>query len=163
MDKQVEFDRLWKWAKTHMQQTSGPNEGYFNWSMKTNGTSNSNGPAPDGEEYFAMALFFASNRWGDKEKPYDYNNQARYILRQVIHQEDDGSGDNMWDLDKKLIKFVPSSTFSDPSYHLPHFYELFALWADEEDRKFWKECATVSREYLKLACHPLRPTAPMLN
>ncbi len=160
MDKQEEFDRLWKWAKTHMQQTGGPNEGYFNWSMNPDGTSRSNGPAPDGEEYFAMALFFASNRWGDKEEPYDYGNQARYILRQMLHQEDNGSGSNMFHLEKKLIKFVPGSTFSDPSYHLPHFYELFALWADEEDRSFWKEAAAASREYLPLACHPETGLAP---
>lgn len=154
MDKQKEFDKLWKWAKTHMQYQSGTEEGYFCWSMNTDGTRRSNGPAPDGEEYFAMALFFAANRWGDREEPYDYSNQARYILRQVLHQEDDGIGKNLWDVDKKIIRFISNVNFSDPSYHLPHFYELFALWADEEDREFWKEAAKTSREYLKLACHP---------
>lgn len=57
--------------------------------------------------------------------------------------------------DNKLIKFVPNCDWSDPSYHLAHFYELFALWADEEDRPFWKEAAEASREYLKKACHPV--------
>ncbi len=33
------------------------------------------------------------------------------------------------------------------------FYELFALWADEEDRPFFKEAAKVSRGYLAKACH----------
>lgn len=45
-------------------------------------------------------------------------------------------------------------TFSDPSYHLPHFYELFARWADEDDREFWRDAAEASRAYLHLACHP---------
>ena len=36
---------------------------------------------------------------------------------------------------------------------IPFFYELFALWADEEDRAFWKRAAKVSREYLATACH----------
>ncbi|MBH1941968.1 xylanase [Mobilitalea sibirica] len=160
MNKKEEFDRLWRWAKTHMQIESGANEGYFRWSMDPDGTPKSHGPAPDGEEYFALSLFFASNRWGDGEAPYDYSEQARYILRQAIHQEDDGMGRNMWEVEKKLIKFVPDSLFTDPSYHLPHFYELFALWADEEDRQFWKEAATASREYLKLACHPKTGLAP---
>lgn len=66
----------------------------------------------------------------------------------------------MWEMSKKLIKFVPNSTFSDPSYHLPHFYELFALWADEGDRAFWKEAATASREYLKTACNPVTGLVP---
>ena len=79
LDKKAEFDRLWKWAKTHMQQTEGPNAGYFAWSMNPDGTPNDTGPAPDGEEYFAMSLFFASHRWGDADAPYDYSEQARAI------------------------------------------------------------------------------------
>lgn len=42
----------------------------------------------------------------------------------------------------------------DTGNHLPHFYELFALWADEDDRAFFKEAALASREYLVSACHP---------
>ena len=30
---------------------------------------------------------------------------------------------------------------------------LFALWADEKDRTFWKKAAEASRDYLHLACH----------
>jgi len=161
MDKQKEFDMLWNWAFTHMQIKDGPNEGYFAWSMNEDGTPRSSGPAPDAEEYFAMALFFASHRWGDREAPFDYGNQARYILRQALHKPNDPiNGYSMWDSDTKLIKFVPESTFTDPSYHLPHFYELFSLWADPEDSTFWKEAATASRKYLKLACHPDTGLAP---
>lgn len=65
LDMKEEFDRIWKWAKTYMYMEEGENEGYFAWSCQTDGTKNSYGPAPDGEEYFAMALFFASHRWGD--------------------------------------------------------------------------------------------------
>ena len=61
----------------------------------------------------------------------------------------------MWNRDNKQILFVPGIDFTDPSYHLPHFYELLALWADEEDRPFWKEAAAVSRRYLRAACHPI--------
>lgn len=160
MNKQAEFDRLWKWAKTHMQNTEGQYEGYFSWSMNTDGTPKDFGPAPDGEEYFAMSLFFASNRWGDREAPYDYGNQARYILHQALHQEDDGIGMNLWFAEKRLIKFVPCYSYTDPSYHLPHFYELFALWANEEDREFWREAAEASRNYLHIACHPVTGLAP---
>lgn len=35
------------------------------------------GTAPDGEEYFAMALFLASGRWGDGEGVYEYSRHAR--------------------------------------------------------------------------------------
>lgn len=58
MDRKTEFDRLWKWAKTYMFLTEGPNAGYFAWSCGLDGSKNAFGAAPDGEEYFAMALFF---------------------------------------------------------------------------------------------------------
>ena len=60
----------------------------------------------------------------------------------------------MWEPSNKLIKFVPGFDFSDPSYHLPHFYELFAKNADPCDRTFWEQAAEASRGYLHLACHP---------
>lgn len=155
MNKKEEFDRIWKWACTYMWMEEGESEGYFAWSCGLDGTRNANGAAPDGEEFFAMALFFASHRWGDGEGIYCYSEQARKILRACIHKGENGRpGYPMWNRGNKQILFVPGSDFTDPSYHLPHFYELFALWADEEDRPFFKEAARVSREYLAKACHP---------
>ena len=154
MNKKEEFDRIWKWACTYMWMEEGESEGYFAWSCGLDGTRNANGAAPDGEEFFAMALFFASHRWGDGEGIYCYSGQARKILRACIHKGENGRpGYPMWNHENRQILFVPGSDFTDPSYHLPHFYELFALWADEEDRPFFKEAAKVSREYLAKACH----------
>ncbi|EKQ50485.1 MULTISPECIES: glycosyl hydrolase family 8 [unclassified Clostridium] len=155
-----EFDRLWKWAKTYMYMDEGWNKGYFAWSAKLNGEKNAYGPAPDGEEYFAMALFFASNRWGDGEGIFNYSKEARELLHECIHKGEKEPGTPMWEPTNKLIKFVPNLDFTDPSYHLPHFYELFSLWCNEEDREFWKEAAECSREYLKKACHPITGLAP---
>ena len=155
MNMKEEFDRIWKWACTYMWMTEGFSEGYFAWSCGLDGTKNADGAAPDGEEFFAMALFFASHRWGDGEGIFNYSEQARKILRACLHKGQNGRiGVPMWNLENKQILFVPGIDFTDPSYHLPHFYELFALWADEEDREFWKEAAKVSRQYLKAACHP---------
>ena len=156
MDMKDIFDRIWKWAKTYMYMEEGFNEGYFAWSCAPNGDKNAYGPAPDGEEYFAMALFFASHRWGDGEGIFNYSEEARKILSAMIHKGDGTRGGApMINNTNHQILFVPGSDFTDPSYHLPHFYELFALWANEEDRPFWKECANVSREFLAKACHPV--------
>ena len=160
MDRKDIFDRLWKWTKTYMYMDSGIHAGYFAWSCSPDGTKNFHGPAPDGEEYFAMALFFASHRWGDGPYPFNYSEQAREILHTCLHKGEDGEGNPMWNRENKLIKFIPEVEFTDPSYHLPHFYELFALWANEEDRPFWKEAAKASREYLNIACHPETGLAP---
>ena len=60
----------------------------------------------------------------------------------------------MWNRDNALIKFIPESEWSDPSYHLPHFYEVFAQEANHEDRDFWLCAAKASRAYLARACDP---------
>jgi oligosaccharide reducing-end xylanase len=60
LGKKAEFDAIWNWAKTYMyvSDPKHPSFGYFSWSCKTDGTPNEETPAPDGEEYFAMALLF---------------------------------------------------------------------------------------------------------
>lgn len=156
LNMKEEFDRLWKWSKTYMWMDKGDNEGYFAWSCALDGTKNAYGPAPDGEEFFALALFFASHRWGDGEGIYEYSKHAKDILKACLHKGRDGrKGAPMWNWDNHQILFVPGIDYTDPSYHLPHFYELFALWANEEDREFWKQAVVASREYLAKACHPV--------
>ena len=155
LDMKEEFDRIWKWSKTYMWMNEGENEGYFAWSCNVDGSRNSDGPAPDGEEFYAMALFFASHRWGDGEGIFNYSAEAKEILRACVHKGENGrAGAPMWNRDNHLVLFVPGHPFSDPSYHLPHFYELFAKWAYEEDKEFWETAAKESRKYLVKACHP---------
>lgn len=156
-----EFDRIWKWAKTYMYMEDGENEGYFAWSCKPDGTKNAYGPAPDGEEYFAMALFFASHRWGDGEGIFNYAAEAKKLLIACLHKGENGRpGQPMWNRENHQILFIPGSPFTDPSYHLPHYYELFARWAAEEDRPFWQEAARASRAFLVTACHPETGMSP---
>ncbi len=164
MDRKDIFDRLWLFSKTYMYQSKGKYQGYFAWSVSPEGVKNAEGPAPDGEEYYAMALFFAGKRWGDGAEPFNYSVQARDILRHCIHQSEIvKKGSPMWDSTNHYIKFVPETPFSDPSYHLPHFYELFALLADEQDREFWKIAAEESRKYLHKVCDPITGLSPELS
>ena len=149
MNRKDIFDRIWKWARDNMYLDKGPMAGYFCWSNAVDGKKNAGGPAPDGEEYFAMALFMASRRWGDGEGIFNYTEEGRAILRVAIHGEQ-----KMWFEENHHIRFVPNCPFTDPSYHLPHFYEIFAEMADEKDRPFWKAAAEASRAYIVKACHP---------
>ena len=161
LDMRPQFDRLWKWAKKYMYMTGGENEGYFAWSCRTNGEKNAHGPAPDGEEFFAMALLFASHRWGDGDGIYDYSHEARELLHACIHKGENGRpGAPMWNRENKLILFGPGCDFTDASYHLPHFYTLFAEWAYEEDKAFYAAAAEASRRYLAAACHPVSGMSP---
>lgn len=82
-----EFDALWNWSKAYMQitDTTNPSSGYFAWSFNTDGTPRATGAAPDGEEYYAMALLFAAHRWGSGRGIYNYEAEAEKILRRMRH------------------------------------------------------------------------------
>ncbi|MGA2570716.1 MAG: glycosyl hydrolase family 8 [Terracidiphilus sp.] len=87
LDKRREFDAVWNWAHTYMLITDpkDPSVGYFAWSMNTDGTPRATGAAPDGEEYFTMALYFAAHRWGNGKGIYNYQAEADKILRGMRH------------------------------------------------------------------------------
>jgi len=160
MNKKAEFDALWNWVMTNMyiSDPAHPSHGYFSWSCKTDGTPNEETPAPDGEEYFAMSLLFAGNRWGNGKGIYNYHAQAERLLRAMRHREIK-SGQTRFgprkvgpevNEENAMILFVPGvmeHPFSDPSYHLPAFYELWARWGPEEDRAFWAKAAETSRAF----------------
>ncbi|MBV9612087.1 MAG: hypothetical protein JO091_06425 [Acidobacteriaceae bacterium] len=169
-----EFDAIWNWARTYMYigDQNHPSYGYFSWSCKTDGTPNSETPAPDGEEYFAMALLFAGNRWPGGQGIYDYHAEAGRLLTTMVHR-DIKSGPTKFgerkvgpevSLEHGMILFVPGimpQPFTDPSYHLPAFYELWARWGPAADRAFWSHAADVSRAFFIKTTNPLTGLAPV--
>ena len=158
LDKQAEFDRLWRWANKHLRHTTGPRAGYFAWQCKFDGTIIDPGSASDGEIWFATALFFASHRWGDGEGILNYGAEARRLLRDMLHKPAAGGITPIFHRAEKQVVFAPTDfayRFTDPSYHVPAFYELWARWdTDPADRAFWTEAARTSRAYFKKAAHP---------
>jgi oligosaccharide reducing-end xylanase len=160
LDKKEEFDRLWKWSKTYMQHKKGQRKHFFAWNAAIDGTIRDPNSASDGEEWIVMALFFASTRWGDGEGIFNYQAEAQAILDAMLNKVESSDNDttvtNMFNKTEKQVVFVPvgnADDFTDPSYHVPHFYELWARRADE-NADFWKEAASVSRMFLKKAAHP---------
>lgn len=157
LDKKEVFDRLWKWARTHMYHEEGGRSGYFAWHCDFDGKQLSEASASDGEEWFAMALYFAAGRWGNGEGVFDYQKAADQLLHDMVHKKgSNGYLKSIFHPIHKMPVFVPHgeyAEFTDPSYHLPAFYELWADWAPE-DNDLWKECASISREFLKKAAHP---------
>jgi oligosaccharide reducing-end xylanase len=158
LDKKPEFDRLWKWTKTYMYQTEEPYKGYFAWHCSTDGNQLAANPASDGEEWYVTALLIASERWGNGKDIKDYRQQAQAILdtMRTKSAENNGIATDMFDPQAKQVVFVPAginATFSDPSYQLPAFYELWASWADK-DNQFWMDAASTSRLFFRNAADP---------
>ena len=157
LDKQEEFNRIWKWAQTYMFHHEGKMKGYSAWHCDFEGNKLSNGTASDGEEWYEMALYFASARWGDGEGIFNYRQQADTLLDDMMNRDDgEGYHVSIFNREEKQVVFVPHGQFAgftDPSYHLPAYYELWAKWAPEHN-DFWKECAMVSREFFRKTAHP---------
>jgi oligosaccharide reducing-end xylanase len=166
MNQQAEFNRLWKWTKDHMAHREGKYAGYYAWHCHFDGTQIDAGPAPDGEEWFVMTLFFAAHRWGNGEGIFNYEAEAQALLRHMLHNREggDASVTPMFDRTEKQVVFTPhksGNTFTDPSYHLPAFYDLWARWAaDPADRTFMAEAAQVSRHHFRAAAHPVTGLMP---
>lgn len=158
LNKKEVFDRLWRWSAKYMQHQSGPREGYFAWSVNPETKKqNSPGSASDGELYYVTSLLFASNKWGN-DTGINYYKEARRILDAMWKKDGTAKIYNIINTEHKQISFVPEGggyNWTDPSYHVPAFYEIWALYAKDGHEQFYKECADVSREFLHKACHPV--------
>ena len=164
-DRKDIFDRLWRWGKKYMQHQEGPLKGYFAWSCKTDGTRNAQGPASDGELYYVTSLIFASNRWGNSTG-INYLAEAQNILDCSMQKIGMERVAPLINLEHQLITFTPDpfgGRFTDPSYHVPAFYEVWARWAEDGRSEFWRVCARKSREYLHKSIHPVTGLNPDYN
>ena len=164
-DRKDIFDRLWRWGKKYMQHQEGPLKGYFAWSCKTDGTRNAQGPASDGELYYVTSLIFASNRWGNSTG-INYLAEAQNILDCSMQKIGMERVAPLINLEHQLITFTPDpfgGRFTDPSYHIPAFYEVWARWAEDGRSEFWRVCARKSREYLHKSIHPVTGLNPDYN
>ena len=164
-DRKDIFDRLWRWGKKYMQHQEGPLKGYFAWSCKTDGTRNAQGPASDGELYYVTSLIFAFNRWGNSTG-INYLAEAQNILDCSMQKIGMERVAPLINLEHQLITFTPDpfgGRFTDPSYHVPAFYEVWARWAEDGRSEFWRACARKSREYLHKSIHPVTGLNPDYN
>ena len=144
------FDRIWRWSKKYMQHQNGPSEGYFAWSCSVDGKPNSEGSASDGELYYITSLIFAANRWGN-DTGINYRKEAQRIINCSFLKNGEHGVMPLIDKETHLITFTPDkfgSRFTDPSYHIPAFYEVWSRWAYDGRTDFWQKAAAASREYL---------------
>ncbi|MGB3004920.1 MAG: glycosyl hydrolase family 8 [Chitinophagaceae bacterium] len=158
LDKKEVFDRIWRWSKKYLQHQSGTREGYFAWSINPKTLKkNSEGSASDGELYYITSLLFAANKWGNNTG-INYYAEARRILDAMWKKDGTGNIYNLINTEHKQITFVPEGNnykWTDPSYHLPAFYEVWAMYAKDGHEQFYKDCADTSRAFLHRVCHPV--------
>ncbi len=163
LNKKDVFDKLWRWTKTYMQHQGGPRDAYFAWSVdpKT-GKHFAEGSASDGELYFITALLFASNRWGN-HSGINYYAEARRILDAMWLKDGSQKVTHLINTEHKIITFVPDSNgynWTDPSYQVPAFYEIWAEYANDGHEQFYRDCADSARKFLHKTCHPVTGLNP---
>jgi oligosaccharide reducing-end xylanase len=163
LNKKEVFDRIWRWSKKYLQHQEGPREGYFAWSFDPKTMKrNSEGSASDGELYYITDLLFASNRWGNNTG-IDYYAEARRILDAMWKKDGTGNIYNLINVEHKQITFVPEGdgyNWTDPSYHLPAFFEIWAEYAKDGHEQFYRDCADTSRAFLHRVCNPVTGLNP---
>jgi endo-1,4-beta-D-glucanase Y len=89
-----------------------------------------------------MSLLFAANRWNDKQ----YMEDAQYILKKMW----DNGQHSLFNPSHYVITFQPQgneNNFSDPSYDLPAYVDLFSRWSTSNQDK-WKKAAQATRDHL---------------
>ncbi len=181
MGKKAEFDALWNWSKTFLYHSSptDPSFEFFSWQARTNGETMSEFVAPDGESYYTMALYFAANRWGSGAGIYNYKAAGGQLLSAMRHRAlitgkismsrrntnlvQTVTAGPLFNAEHKMVLFSPSSErppFTDPSYHLPAFYELWSRWGPPEDKQFWLDAAQASRDFFPRAANPVTGLTP---
>jgi oligosaccharide reducing-end xylanase len=162
-NKKDVFDRLWRWTVKYMQHQGGARDAYFAWSVNNKTfKQNSPGSASDGELYFVTSLLFASNRWGNNTG-INYYAEARRILDAMWSKDGTGGAMNVLNVEHKQITFTPDKggyEWTDPSYHLPAFFEVWAEYAKDGHEQFYRECADTARAFLHRACHPVTGLNP---
>lgn len=163
LNKKDVFDRIWRWSKTYLQHQNGPRKAYFAWSYDPKAMKrNSEGSASDGELYYITSLLFASNRWGN-DTGIKYYAEARKILDAMWEKDGTENICNLINVVNKQITFVPEGdgyNWTDPSYQLPAFFEIWAEYAKDGHEQFYRDCADTSRAFLHRACHPVTGLNP---
>jgi oligosaccharide reducing-end xylanase len=170
MNMQAQFDQLWRFAQTFMQYPADGEPAawrhYFRWTGRVDTTDPNNwqvtynpqeSPASDGEEYFAVALYLADRRWGSSGA-INYEEDADLLATAMLHNAPGSDGRfPLFHAQRDMVVFVPygsSYEFTDPSYHLPAFYEIFAQDGPAEDAARWLAIAETSRQFFVDSAHP---------
>lgn len=154
LNKQDVFNRIWRWSKHYMMHKEGPSKGLFAWQCRPDGTQMAKGSASDGELYFVTDLLLASRRWGN-DGEINYLKEAQTLLNTLFSKDGKDGVYNIINMEKGLINFTPDkrgNTFTDPSYHLPAFYEIWAESAQDGREGIYRKLAENARAYLHKCC-----------
>ena len=167
MDKREEFDRLWTFASTQLEEKAAPSRGYFDSHCDTLMSMTEPCQDPYGAQQMTMALIFAHDRWGSTTT-IDYETEAVELLTVMRHKQDENGGivggvTDTFDAAAALPYDVPTDEraaahWGRPSIVMPAYYDL---WAEATADPFWTRAAIAARSYWQRTVHPTTGLVPV--
>jgi oligosaccharide reducing-end xylanase len=166
LDKIDEFNRLWTYAKSTLEVTGGPNQGYFNsFCDSADGSSSAPCLDPFGFEQFVMALLLANDRWGSAGA-INYGADALALFHTMRHKEDDSGGivdgvTDTFDATTSLVLDIPNVSAAGetrPSLEMPGY---LGLWAQATADSFWTGAASNGRTFWQSAANTTTGFTPV--
>lgn len=147
VDDKETFDLVWKWTKENLDR---PNDNLFGWRWgeredKTYGFISEGGDnsATDADQDIALALIFASSRWGDKI----YEDESKKILEDMWNSNTATASGKRYLIAGNWAQ-NQNELVINPSYFAPYAWKIFAKVDREHD---WTSLVDPAYELLNKA------------
>lgn len=126
-DDKPTFDKTWQWTEANLKRSDS---NLFSWlyGKRSDGSygiltdQGGQNTATDADSDIALALIFASNRWGDNS----YLDQAKNIISDIWNQEVVEINGKPYVSADNLEKSATQNILINPSYLSPYSYRIFA-------------------------------------
>lgn len=156
LDRQAEFDKLWRWADAYMVPRSGPLRGYMRLHCLLDGSACESDVAADPQFAATTALWLADGRWGSTGG-LDYASEAARLMEATFRsaageQTELGVLTGLVDSTSLLPQQSPYATGQGETTSSAMEPAYFALWAEKSGdaraealadnaRAFWRRIA----------------------
>jgi len=160
LNKQYEFDHLWRYSKENLMVKTGAARGYFNSHCDVKGQGSTDTRScydPFGLQQFAMALVLANARWGSGDETMDagamdYNADAWMLFDVMRNKQKENGGivdriTDTFDTDTLLVFDEPDQyayNYTSLPALLPAYYDM---WAQATGDSYWTETAINARSF----------------
>src|SRR5690606_32945937 len=137
MNEKETFDKIWEYAKKHMD-----GNGLMHWKIRPDGPVEAGNSATAADEDMAFAPRIADKQWGG------YESVAKDLLNKIKDHDFHGDG---------TIRGGDNYDDVNPSYLAPAFYRTFAAYTGDMQ---WMKILDKSYEILNGAAHPTTGLVP---
>ncbi len=157
LDKQTEFDRLWRWADAHMVSKDGALAGYLRHRCDLNGVCTEE-VDPLGHFFVTSALLLAEGRWGAGGS-IAYRAAAQ-LLQGATFRAEPGVATGLGELvgmiepTSGLPRSSPYASDADRTRSSLMLPAYFALWTEKAAAGDGRLLAENARNYWQLTAHP---------